>query len=171
MSIYIEERSTFAPPSTEAKIPRLVSLSSVTVAPRSMYVEPTSIVAGLLPFMVMTGASVSAGSCPVRDSWLSNGVDVEVDELLAEAEELIKKSGGSEETAGFIKKFTKISAKDAREMRKKLSDLGIMKLKEEQTVKITDFLPETGEELNKIFTGNLSEDETSKILDTVKQFI
>ncbi|HLA23049.1 MAG TPA: hypothetical protein VJZ93_00775 [Candidatus Nanoarchaeia archaeon] len=90
---------------------------------------------------------------------------------MAEAEELIKKSGGSEETAGFIKKFTKISAKDAREMRKKLSDLGIMKLKEEQTVKITDFLPETGEELNKIFTGNLSEDETSKILDTVKQFI
>ena len=46
-----------------------------------------------------------------------------------------------------------------------------MKLKDESIVKIIDLMPETSEDLNKIFVGlNLDEDETKKILDIVKEF-
>ena len=46
-----------------------------------------------------------------------------------------------------------------------------MKIKLEYIVKIIDILPETAEELNKIFVDvSLDEDETKKILDTIKKF-
>jgi len=46
-----------------------------------------------------------------------------------------------------------------------------MKMKDEHIVKIIDILPDNEEELNKIFAGiNLDENETKKILDTVKEY-
>lgn len=87
---------------------------------------------------------------------------------MAEVLEYAKKD--SEESV-FIKKFVKIKPEEAREFRKKLEGLELMKLKNEHIVKIVDLLPENQEDLNKIFVGvNLDEDETKKILDTVKQF-
>src|SRR3989344_3057593 len=48
------------PPSSDTLYPRFWSILSVTVAPGSLYVSPTLIVAGLLPRIVITGASVSS---------------------------------------------------------------------------------------------------------------
>ena len=46
-----------------------------------------------------------------------------------------------------------------------------MKVNERDIVKIIDLIPENAEELNKIFTDvGLNEDETTKILETVKEF-
>lgn len=71
----------------------------------------------------------------------------------------------------FIKKFTKMSYKEAKEFRKKLESLDLMKMKSEHISKIIDLMPENTEDLNKIFMGvGLDEDESKKILDTVKQF-
>jgi len=71
----------------------------------------------------------------------------------------------------FIKKFSKLKTKDAKELRKKIQDLELMKLDDKNISKILDVLPENAEELNKIFVGiSLDEDETKKILDTVKEF-
>ena len=46
-----------------------------------------------------------------------------------------------------------------------------MRVKQEHIVKIIDLMPENAEELNKIFVdSSLDEDETKKILETVKEF-
>jgi DNA-directed RNA polymerase subunit F len=91
---------------------------------------------------------------------------------MAEALEYIK---GEEETetkvADFIKKFNKLKPKEAKELRVQIESLGFMKVKPEYSVKIVDILPETIEELNKIFVDvTLEDDEANKILDAVKKF-
>ncbi|HJZ19044.1 MAG TPA: hypothetical protein VJ208_02980 [Candidatus Nanoarchaeia archaeon] len=87
---------------------------------------------------------------------------------MAETAEYVEKDS---EMAKFIKKFTKITPKEAAEFRKNLADLDIMKMKSEEMSKIIDTLPENPEDLSKIFTGaNLEEDEATKIIDTVKKF-
>lgn len=91
---------------------------------------------------------------------------------MAEAAEYIQKDEDSEtDIKGFIKKFVKLTAKKAKELRKKLEELDLIKLRTEQIVKIIDLLPENKEELNKICAEiSLDEDETKKILDAVKEF-
>jgi len=91
---------------------------------------------------------------------------------MAEVIEYIKKGEETEtEIIGFIKKFNKLKAKEARELKKDVDSLGIMKIKPDYIVKIIDILPETVEELNKIFADvSLDEDETKKILDTIKKY-
>ena len=71
---------------------------------------------------------------------------------------------------GFIKKFSKIKQEKAGQLRKGLSELGLLKLKEEHIVKIIDILPEDAPDLNKIFIDiSLNEDETNKILEVIKK--
>lgn len=71
----------------------------------------------------------------------------------------------------FIKKFTKFTPKEAKEIRGKLEGLELMKIKPEHISKIIDLVPENQEDLNKIFAGvSLDEDESKKILDTIKEF-
>ena len=90
---------------------------------------------------------------------------------MGEAKEYVKKSEGETDVLGFLNKFTKLNPKEAKEMRKKLEALELMKLKKENIVKIIDLMPENQENLNKIFIEtNLDEDETKKILETVKEF-
>ena len=91
---------------------------------------------------------------------------------MAEALEFIKEDGENEtEIVGFIKKFNKLKPKEAKELRQEIEDLGIIKVRPEYSVKICDMLPETAEELNKIFVdASLDEDETKRILDTIKKF-
>ncbi len=71
----------------------------------------------------------------------------------------------------FIKKFVKLPVKKAQELRVKISELNLMKLKDEDITKIIDVMPEKSEELNKTLPGvNLDEDETKKVLETIKEF-
>jgi DNA-directed RNA polymerase subunit F len=92
---------------------------------------------------------------------------------IAEAQEYIS---GNEESNDkikeFINNFKKIDLSQAKELRKKLEELDLIKLKSTNISKLIDLLPENKEELNKIFIDvNLEEDETNKILDTIKEFI
>ena len=85
--------------------------------------------------------------------------------------EYIKKSEGNEKLVKFIKNFTKLKPKEAQELRKKIQNLELMKLKSEQITKIIELMPESQEDLNKIFVDvKLDEDETKKILETIKEF-
>lgn len=88
---------------------------------------------------------------------------------MAEATEYIDKNNLLD-IKGFIKKFTKLKPKKAKELKKKLIELKIVKLGIEQIIKIIDLLPENKEDLNKIVDTNLDENETKKILETVKEF-
>jgi DNA-directed RNA polymerase subunit F len=91
---------------------------------------------------------------------------------MAESLEYIEKDKKSEKPAAdFIKKFVKISPKEAKELRKKLEELKIIKMNEINITKLIDILPEKAEEVNKIFIDvSLDENETKKILDTIKEF-
>jgi len=91
---------------------------------------------------------------------------------MAEAIEYIRKDDEKEtEIIEFIKKFNKLKSKEAKELKQEIERLGIIKIKPEYAVKIVDILPDTPEELNKIFVDvNLDEDETRKILESVKRF-
>jgi DNA-directed RNA polymerase subunit F len=72
---------------------------------------------------------------------------------------------------GFIKKFNNLSSKDAKDLRKRLEGMDLMKMKKEHIVKIIDMLPDNKEDLNKIFVDiGLDENEIEKIISTVKEF-
>jgi DNA-directed RNA polymerase subunit F len=91
---------------------------------------------------------------------------------MVEAEEYTKDNENSAELNKFIKKFAGLDLKKAKELRKKLLELNLMKMKSDHASKIIDILPETAEDLNKIFADvGLDENEIQKILDTVKGFI
>lgn len=91
---------------------------------------------------------------------------------MAEVQEYLDmKSEHGKEMSAFIKKFTKLTAKEAKELRKKLEEMDMAKMKEEYIVKIIDILPDSAQELNKIFQGvSLEENESNKILETIKSF-
>ena len=91
---------------------------------------------------------------------------------MPEAMEYAKKdSETGKEIVGFIKKFTKLKPAEAKELKKKLQELDLIKLNEKHIVKIVDFLPEDSEEVNKIVVdANLNEDEIKKVLETIKEF-
>ena len=60
---------------------------------------------------------------------------------MPEVVEYIKKDKDSEkDLVGFMKKFTKLKLKDAQGLRKKIGELGLMKVKSEHIVKIIDTL-------------------------------
>ncbi len=89
---------------------------------------------------------------------------------IAEVKELVKDVEEKKELKDYLKKFGKIEKEDAEKMRESLSALNNMKLKEEDIVKILDFMPKNSEELNKIFTDvSLDEKETNEILEIIKQ--
>ena len=91
---------------------------------------------------------------------------------MAEAVEYAKKNNETgKEIVGFIKKFTKLKLTEAKNLKKKLQELDLIKLNEKHIVKLIDFLPEDSEEVNKIVVdSNLNEDEIKKILETIKEF-
>lgn len=88
---------------------------------------------------------------------------------MAEATEYLGKE--QENLKGFASKFTVLKVQQAKDFRKKLKELDLMKVNEKHISKIIDLLPISSEEINKIFTDvSLDEDETKKIIDIVKQF-
>ncbi|VVB82905.1 Uncharacterised protein [uncultured archaeon] len=91
---------------------------------------------------------------------------------MAEAIEFINKEEGKEtDMIGFIKKFNKLKSKDAKELKQEIERMDIIKIKPEYLVKIADILPDSPEELNKIFADvSLDEDETRRVLEAVKKF-
>ncbi len=71
----------------------------------------------------------------------------------------------------FMKKFIKSKAGKSKEISKEIESLGLLKMKQENIVKIIDLMPEDAADLNKIFTDTtLNEEETNKILEIVKKY-
>lgn len=91
---------------------------------------------------------------------------------MAESLEYAKDSEtGDTDVVGFIKKFTGLKPEKAKEMRGKIEDLKLLKVKSEHVAKIIDLMPEDSQDLNQIFVDvSLDEDETKKILDIVKEY-
>jgi DNA-directed RNA polymerase subunit F len=90
---------------------------------------------------------------------------------LAEAKQLIEDNGGNEVAEEYLKKFNKLKAKDAQELRKEIEALDNHKIKSEQVVKIVDFLPEDASDVNKIFTDiSLDDNEIKQVTAIVAKY-
>jgi len=90
---------------------------------------------------------------------------VEVKELLENIPDNDKKT----QMETYLKKFSKTKPTQAKKIKEELEELDLLKIKKEHTVKIIDLLPADASDLNKIFTDvSLTEDETNKILEIVK---
>ena len=99
---------------------------------------------------------------------IKNSTPLSMNEIVEYAKKIEDKET---DIVGFIKKFTKLTPKESNELRKKLEELELMKVKPEHIVKIVDLVPENAGDLNKIFTDvGLDEDETNKILERIKEF-
>jgi DNA-directed RNA polymerase subunit F len=84
---------------------------------------------------------------------------------MAEAFEYAKDAN----TLKFIKRFTPLKLEKAKELRKKIEKLDLIKLNSGHISKIIDLLPEDKESLNKILVDvSLDENELGSILDTIK---
>ncbi len=71
----------------------------------------------------------------------------------------------------FIKNFNKMSVEKAREMKKELETLNLIKLKNVHIVKIIDFMPMDASELNKVIVDvSLDEGEITSILEVIKKY-
>lgn len=81
----------------------------------------------------------------------------------------LKETDRNKDIKAFIKKFAKLDDKEAQKLKQELESLEIIKLRQADIIKIIDIVPENATELNKIFTEtSLDADETTKILDTIK---
>ena len=92
---------------------------------------------------------------------------------MAESKEILKEydTEKSKAATAMIKKFTKLSADEAKKLFLDIKKLNLEKLKDEDIIKIIDFLPDDAESLRKIFTGSdtaFDQDEISKILNVIK---
>ena len=70
----------------------------------------------------------------------------------------------------YLRKFGKISKEKGQKIAEEIKALNNPKIKDENIMKIVDFMPEDAEDLNKIFTEiSLTEEETNAILEIVKK--
>ena len=92
---------------------------------------------------------------------------------LAEVSSLVGSSEKAEKVKTFIKKagIKNLDLKNVSALKEELRGLNLLKLKEDYIVKIIDFLPEDGADLNKVLQDvSLDQDEVNKILDVVKKY-
>ena len=90
---------------------------------------------------------------------------------LAEVNSLVPKGEEKKPIHDYLKKFVQLSKEDAGKLLGDLVALNNPKLKEENLVKLVDFLPRDLEDVNKILNeANLSESEANAILEIVKKY-
>jgi len=97
---------------------------------------------------------------------------------LAEVRDILNQHPQSEdnkkakEVVEYIKKFVKIKSEKAKDIKKSLEELNIIKLKPKHIAKILDVMPEDADDVRKIFVGEdvaLDQDEITSILDAIKK--
>ncbi len=90
---------------------------------------------------------------------------------LGEVTALIPKAEEKKPIHDYLKSFSVLSKADASKLVSELRDLNNPKLKEENFVKLADFLPRDVEDVNKILIeANLTEAEANAILEIVKKY-
>jgi len=91
---------------------------------------------------------------------------------LANVKELIKDElDEKKQMADYLKKFSNLSKEKAEQLAEEIRGLNNLKIKEDDIVKILDFLPKDIESVNKIFTDvSLTEDESNKVLEIIGKY-
>ena len=77
-------------------------------------------------------------------------------------------------TEEYLNQFVSLETKKAEELRKKLEELKITRLKNEFIIKIIDLMPKTVDQLKVILQGyiiSLSQEDMKRIINVVNEFI
>lgn len=100
---------------------------------------------------------------------------------IAEVKDILKKVHKRDEelsfrggkTEDYVNDVTGLTLKKAKDCMKKVKDLEIPRLKEDQIIKIIDTLPESPEHLKVILSGynvTITKDNLKKIVDAIDEF-
>lgn len=90
---------------------------------------------------------------------------------LAEVKEIVKGLEEKQELQAYLKKFTKLTKEKSEAIRKDIAGLNNPKIKEENIIKVADYVPKDAEDLGKIFTEiSLNEEEINAILEITKKY-
>jgi DNA-directed RNA polymerase subunit F len=90
---------------------------------------------------------------------------------LVEAKSHVKSDEENAVLNDYFKAYSKLNLEKSIALKKEISDLNNVKIKEEHMVKIVDFLPSDSEDLSKIFIDvSLNEEESNAILEIVKKY-
>ncbi len=90
---------------------------------------------------------------------------------LAEVKTFVANVDEKKNIHSYIKRFGKLSKADAEKLADKIRGLKSDKINEEKIAKIVDFVPQTPEEVGKVFNDiSLNEQETNSIVDIAKEF-
>jgi DNA-directed RNA polymerase subunit F len=79
----------------------------------------------------------------------------------------------SEKTLEYLKQFDVLPLKKANELKEKLHNLKIQRLKEEIIIKVIDLLPTTIDDLKAILVAyivNINNEDMKKIIEVVNEF-
>jgi len=90
---------------------------------------------------------------------------------LAEVKEIVKDAEDKQPLQDYLKTFTKLTKDKSEKLKSDLLALNNLKIKEEEIIKIVDFLPKDKEDVNKIFINiSLTDDETNAILEITSKY-
>ena len=90
---------------------------------------------------------------------------------MAEVQSIVGKLDEKQELKDYLKKFTFLSKDKSLRLIEEIKSLNNIKIKDENAVKISDFLPRTQEEVRKIFIEtSLTDEETNAILNIVGKY-
>ena len=93
----------------------------------------------------------------------------EMEKIEERDEELSFRAG---RTMEYIKAFENLSVDDYKEIKEEIEDLDVPRLKEKHIIKITDFMPDSVEELRILLDGytlTVTDDNLEKIVDVLKE--
>ena len=89
----------------------------------------------------------------------------------AEVLELVGDGDKAKKVKEFIKLFYKLKPAEAKKLAEELSELKLLRLKDEYIANIVNFLPQDAADLIKILPEvSLDQEEITKILDVVKKY-
>jgi len=90
---------------------------------------------------------------------------------LADVKELAGDVDEKKSLKDYLKKFGKLDKKKSDELAEELRGLKNLKIKEEDIMKIVDFLPKDTESVNKIFKDvSLDEKEANDVVEIVRRY-
>jgi DNA-directed RNA polymerase subunit F len=95
----------------------------------------------------------------------------ELEKVKARDEQLNFRGGKCEE---YLNDFTILSAPKAKQLREKISKLGISRLKSEHEIMIADLLPQTVDDVKVVFQGgtvSISKKDMERIASLVKEVV
>jgi DNA-directed RNA polymerase subunit F len=97
---------------------------------------------------------------------------VDVHEELIKIEKRTKElAPRAEKTKEYLNKFVNMKKKESDELRKKLEDLNIPRLKDKHIAKIIDIQPKDMDSLKSLFSGetiSFKQEELQKVLECIK---